>query len=120
MTGQTGFLEKDFSIAMESLEARLVEIPYWKELITYRGISSLDAGYLDIYLKFLEILRGQDEPELAASTFHQSIGIKLIAKKLAYFFKMRMPPRPLPTLSAQHKALVVRSLGNTSPFPVLK
>jgi hypothetical protein len=120
MTEQTGFLEKDFSLAMESLDARLMEIPNWKELITYRGISSLDAGYLDFYLKFLEILRNQNEPELAASTFHQTNAIKIIAKKLAYFFKMRMAPRPLPTLSAQHKALVIRSFGNTSPFPVLQ
>src|SRR5688500_13779805 len=104
MTKEIDFLEKDFSLAMESLDARLVEISNWKELITYRGISSLDAGYLDFYLKFLEILRSQDEPELAASTFHRTIGMKVIAKKLAYFFKMNMSPRPLPNLSAQHKA----------------
>jgi glycosyltransferase involved in cell wall biosynthesis len=120
MTGQTGFLEKDFALAMESLEARLAEIPGWRELIKYRDISSLDAGYLDFYLKFLEILRNQDEPELAASTFHRTVGVKNILKKLAYFFKMHMAPLPLPTLGAQHKALVVRSFGNTSPFPVLK
>src|SRR5690349_19330167 len=120
MTESISFLEKDFSLAMESLEPRLLELPSWKDLVVYRGISSLNAGYLDFYLKFLEILRNQNEPELAASTFHRTIGIKNIAKKLAYFFKMRMPPLSLPTLSARHKALVVRSFGNTSPFPVLK
>jgi glycosyltransferase involved in cell wall biosynthesis len=120
MTEQIGFLEKDFSLVMESLDSRLAEIPNWKELMIYRGISSLDAGYLDFYLKFLEILRNQNEPELPASKFHRTIEIKNIAQKLAYFFKMRMPPLPLPNLSAQHKALVVRSFGNTSPFPVLK
>jgi glycosyltransferase involved in cell wall biosynthesis len=120
MTEQIGFLEKDFSLAMESLDAGLAEIPNWKELMIYRGISSLDAGYLDLYLKFLEVLRNQDEPELAASTFHRTIGIKNIAKKLSIFLKMRMAPLPLPSLSAPHKALVIRSFGNTSPFPVLK
>lgn len=120
MTAQADFLEKDFSLAMESLDARLAEIPNWKVLMTYRGISSLDAGYLDFYLKFLEILRNQGESELTSSRFHRTIGIKMIAKKLAYVLKMNMAPLALPTLNARHKALVVRSFVNTSPFPILK
>jgi hypothetical protein len=120
MTAQVDFLEKDFSLAMESLDARLAEIPNWKGLMTYRGISSLDAGYLDFYLKFLETLRNPGELELTGLIFHRTIGIKMIAKKLAYVLKMNMAPLPLPTVSARHKALVVRSFVNTSPFPVIK
>jgi hypothetical protein len=44
----------------------------------------------------------------------------MIAKKLAYVLKMNMAPLLFPTLNARHKALVVRSFVNTSPFPVLK
>jgi hypothetical protein len=55
-------------------------------------------------------------------------GKKINAKTLAQFIerrfvsplKMSLPPKPLPTLTAPHKALVVRSFKNASPFPVLK
>ncbi len=144
MLTQPSFIEKDFAKAMESLEIKLLETPHWRELLIYRGVSGLDAGYFDFYRKFLEVLRNQNnlEEEFSASdTKPTSVkkqqfedllhrfqhgyidigkGFEIISNRVIYSLKMQMPPKPLPSLVASHKALVVRSFRNTSPFPILK
>jgi len=142
---QSLFFEVDFAAAMEKLALSLMIQPEWKELIYYRGVSALDAGYSDFYWKFLEILREQVDPNWVATKeggqissagwsmkllnsfrhirtgeLSPSNAIKTIGQLAAHQLTMQLPPLSIPPLHAQHKALVVRSFMNTSPFPILK
>jgi glycosyltransferase involved in cell wall biosynthesis len=126
------FLEKDFAAFICELEAELLKTPGWKDLLFYRGISSLDAGYFDFYMKFLEVLRAEKNIEsTSVKTWNQKLNMilrptassrtaKFIREKILHSLVMRCPAKSLPKIDARQKALVVRSFNNTSPFPVLQ
>lgn len=127
------FTEKDFATFISKLEAELIKTPGWKDLLFYREISSLDAGYFDFYMKFLEVMRTEKNMEQAYSkTWKQNLNMllrliasspqkaKSMSEKFFYSLVMRFPSKQLPQMDVRQKALVIRSFKNTNPFAVLQ
>lgn len=136
MPNKFQFLEKDFASSMESLETEILQTENWKDLLFYRGISTLDAGYFDFYREFYNVFHRQTNPEVMAQgafekntknwllRFREKINSETLVwyfkKKLIYPIIMSLPPKAIPKTNGKNRALVVRSYSNTSPFPVLK
>lgn len=137
------FAEKDFAGWMNTLEQELYAVPAWKDLLTYRGISLFDAGYLRIYHDLLKKLRLaetgslQHEPittetdglgsrtirvarKLMTGELTASSALGIASSRVSRFVRMSLPAKSLPEFPNEKRALVVRAFPNTVPLPVLK
>jgi glycosyltransferase involved in cell wall biosynthesis len=115
----------------------------WHDVIHYRGVSSVDVGYVDLYFRMLDRVRATVDEAAAVSEPQEAVdaplaraarivrlvrsgalpvsdAVRLARERAAESCGMLLPPKRTGHLRALEPALVVAAAPNATGFPVLE